>query len=49
MRKINPIAKILALQRRKMQTYIVPKKGKGTYKRKEKHKKEYNELVDKSS
>tara|TARA_Y100000593_G_scaffold34145_1_gene67059 strand:+ start:889 stop:1029 length:141 start_codon:yes stop_codon:yes gene_type:complete len=34
-RRINPIARALALFRRRSQTYVVPpKKGKGSYNRK---------------
>tara|TARA_R100000808_G_C2137067_1_gene145266 strand:+ start:221 stop:364 length:144 start_codon:yes stop_codon:yes gene_type:complete len=45
-RRINPIARALALFRRRAQTYVVPpKKGKGSYTRKAKHK----ATLDKSS
>jgi len=45
-RRINPIARALALFRRRSQTYVVPpKKGKGSYTRKAKH----NNKLDKPS
>mgnify|MGYP003155535145 CR=1 FL=1 len=38
-RRINPIARALALFRRRSQTYVVPpKKGKGSYNRKKEKK-----------